>query len=604
MADGFETIGWVLKVEDKATTTMKKIVSALEAQVEKVAYSAGSFTQKIRGWGDKQGDVLKGVSKLAAGISESFGQVFGSLAMESGTFLVDKLKGYIEKGTTPFTSILAIPVKIKQGWKDLGKFFKKERTWGELLESSAVGVKKLNTGMLGLGKTVRGTASGVWSKMFGKPAQLDMKGATQNASFLRRQIDGIYTIGAGFKKLGGLAGIILGPFGKLLDLFSPFIDMIVEMLVPAFETFAAIIKTAFGPLAMTLEIVAQSLATAIVPFIKPLAAFLEIAAVQVGVMIQELLKGKPEAIFAGLFEILNAARPVLMHLMTVLFDAGKQIGGALFRTLVKVGPALLQLAVGLLDAIIPLIEPLTKLAVVLLEKVFVPALLAIAGWLDRHMPTISMLIEMLSEWITETAVKVDDFFSNFGKYANDFKVLFIDPVMSYIQPLIDLIEGVASGIKGLIGGDTAAERPMPEADVTGQAGGGQAAALREAAEREKALVGLTGAEREAVLQEMNRKRRGMAAGGVALKPMVPLIGEAGPEMVLPLRPDVIERTLAPIIPSIKFPALDRLVELASSIDRTLSQGTMRVLTTNPAQRAPDSGSDIALAPGMVGGGSW
>jgi len=70
------------------------------------------------------------------------------------------------------------------------------------------------------------------------------------------------------------------------------------------------------------------------------------------------------------------------------------------------------------------------------------------------------------------------------------------------------------------------------------------------------------------------------------------IGEGGDdEVVLPLRADTIERVLVPLLPAMKFPALDRLVEIAASIDKRMA-GTLRV----------DSGMPAMSQHGASGGG--
>ena len=50
----------------------------------------------------------------------------------------------------------------------------------------------------------------------------------------------------------------------------------------------------------SLEIIARNLALQLVPIIRPLAAFLELAAVQIGLLVTDLLKGKPEEVFGTL----------------------------------------------------------------------------------------------------------------------------------------------------------------------------------------------------------------------------------------------------------------------------------------------------------------
>jgi len=461
MADGFETIGWVLKVENKATSQVDKIVSHLEKQVADVAYQVGDFGKQFYALGEKQGKVGKGLANAAGLITTSFGRVFGSLRVEMQELFINTFSDVTKKGIYAASGLFIKGItgyvkginKVKTAWTDFTTFMTTERTWGEILDTGTKSAKKLSLGILSLAKSSLGYAKSLggptiaagWMKV-----TTALRSGTQNIGAFFQKVLSIKKIGDAFRSVGGIVGMILGPFGKILDLFSPLIDMIVDEFTPAMETFSDIIKSAFGPLGMTFEILARNLATAIVPFIKPLASFVELAAVQIGTMVQELLKGDLGGLMADLVGMFNQMRPVAMHLITVLMDAGKKIGGALLRALTKVGPALLKLVAGLLEAIIPLVPPLTNIAVTLLEKVLVPALLGIAGWLDRWMPTITEFIDAFAIGIGKIAVKVDDFFSNIGKYADQFKALFIDPITSWLSDLWTTVVGYVMELPGKV----------------------------------------------------------------------------------------------------------------------------------------------------------
>lgn len=694
MADGFETIGWILKVEDKATSSIDKITTFVQARIEEAAYSAGNFSDQIAQWGSKRGPLLRSFAGMAEGASRSFGQVIALAKMNLGARLtkalyfahagVRMLSTDVQKVVNRFMTTPAgrvaggllktLPI-IKKGFESvafsvqrrLGMF---ERAAARLkYADAATKVRDIEKSLRGISKigdpVERARALGeAFEKL--KDAREDMdkartelekfpsllkrtthlvaqfskiaglgfvKVAQQAGHFLRKVID-IQSIANAFRDMGGIAGVMLGPFGKLLDLFSPLLDMIVEQVTPAIQTFAAIVETAFGPFSMTLELIAQNLADAIVPYIKPLAVFLELAALQLGTMLADLLKGNPEGIMAGLFDIIKAAKPVLLKLMSTLLTAGKEIGGALMRAVVQVGPALVKVAVELLGALIPLIPPLTRIVVTLLEKVFVPLLLKVAQWLDQNMPQIELWIAAVADLVGQLADRLDDFFGpKLGKYLSDFKLLWIDPiigfvngVIGYAQQLVNVfrMEGVFAGLKkmvtdyfGFLGG--AIHKLLVMVGLAEEEAEGAGAGLTDALKEAGGAAPLSAEIDPGVLQtqdreEFNKRMRalkvaregGMAAGGVVTGPTRKLIGEAGPEMVLPLSPDVVERTLAPILPDMKFPALDRLVEIAMSIDRTLSRGTMRVLSMNtetPAQDEDRGMGDIYMAPGM-NGGSW
>jgi hypothetical protein len=663
VADGFETIGWVLKVQDKATAQVDKIVGVMDKQIASIAYATGNVSNAIAAWGERNGPAAKGVAALTTLVTRSLGSVGNSARVELqdalvrgfeaaakggigalGNVMTKGLRG-AEAGIVKFADAYVGAVvsgieKAQSFWAFLSK---REFTFGELFGKGAEGTKKLGLGFVSLAKSVGGATkaiggagaasfAGAW-----KAVGAGLRSGAQNIGTFFQKLISIEKIAKFFKGAGGVVGILLGPFGKLLDLFQPIIDLLVEQFTPAFETFSAILKTALGPFSMTLELIAQNLAHAIMPLVKPLASFLELAALHVGVLVAELLKGKPEGIMATMFGVIKKAQPVLMRVLSVLLDAGKQIGGTLLDGAMKLLPVIVDLGVKLLDAFLPLIPPLTKLAVALLEHVFIPALLAIAKILDEHvipfiadwMPAVGILIE-------DTAAQVAEFWGNIGKYANDFKILFIDPITGWLTGLwdtiinflatlpdkaADMLRSVGASARSLLDtlglgnvgarvqgvfGALAQIVTTPLDTMKGVLNDYLISFANDALKWEVPVVG--GSLAEALGLAPGYVIPKLAEGGIVEgqrgKGITANLGEAGPEAVIPLKREVLERTLAPIIPDIKFPALDRLVELAQGIDRTLSQGTLRVLTMNPEARDERGAGDIMLAPGMAGGGSW
>lgn len=638
MPSGFETIGWVLTVKNKATTAVDKIVKHMEKRVEEIAYSTGNVSKQFYEWGNKRGKLLKGVANTTGYITSAFEQVFNSLRLESGLAVIKYLPMLRDKfigAVDAITNFIPNKIKlIKKKWGDFSAFMNKDRTWGELLKGAkgalVKGVTSLATGFTNVSKRAAG---------FVKSLKTVWKDSERVAK-----------LGRWLEDRGGVVGILLGPFGSLFKLLTPLIDMIAEQLSPAIETFSAIVSTAFGPFGELLEIVAQNLAEAIVPFIKPLASFLELAAVKVGVMIQQLLKGKPEKVMVGVMGIVGKAAPIVMRLMDTVLKAGMEIGGGLFKALEEVGPSLLELAVGLLNAIIPIIPPLTKIAVTLLEKVFIPGLLKIAKWLEAWMPEITAFIEAFAIGLGQLGETLDDFFGpKFKKYISDFKILFIDPLMVYVEKainyagkLIDVfrMEGVFEGTKklvvdffgflgdaitkvlkmvGLVKDETAAiaisdtERARALAsdaaiqkEVQARLARGESIAdlqnkSRVAKPAPKTTVpGILLGHRDQLSEAM----KGMADGGIVTRETIARVGEKGKEAVLPLDGEVLGRTFAPMLRDLKFPALEKLVEIAQHLQAVLMNGSVRVTSADVGKTADRDNGNISMAPGMYGGGSW
>lgn len=649
MADGFETVGWIFKMKDAATASVAKIVKKLEENIYDVATGVSSVSEKFYEWGSGRSKVGKSIAFAAGFVAQSFENVVGSALTEISEKFAETFESVVSTGKkvlfAPFkagfelwtsTGVRATELmiagieRLQEGARRAyAVIFDREFSFGELFTLGADGLKKMSLGFLSLSKSALAAAKTLGGNTFAgawKAITVGARSGAQNLGVFFQKILGIEKIARFFKGAGGVVGILLGPFGKLLDLFSPFVDMIVEQITPAMETFSAIIKTALGPFSMTLEIIARNLATAIVPLIKPLASFLELAAVQVGVLIQNMLKGKPEKMMAGMFGILNKARPVLMQVLKTLLDSGKLIGATLLDSMMKLLPLVVELGVGLLEAFVPLIPPLTKLSIALLENVFIPALLAIVKILNDHVvPFIKDWMPALGIVIDDVATQVAEFWGNLGKYAEQFKILFIDPIMKWIDDtvayfgkLIDVfaMEGVFAGLQRTIGdffgfATDGIQKLLELVGLAEEKGEGEGASMQKAEsarrisdEDIKRLELESGGDRDIFAKKMRelRKQRGLAKGGVTTGPTTRLIGEQGPEMVLPLKREVIERTLAPILPEMKFPALDRLVEIAAGIERVLMGGALRVRTDQQAAPARDERNDLHMAPGMMGGG--
>jgi len=289
------------------------------------------------------------------------------------------------------------------------------------------------------------------------------------------------TLKKGLVASGGLFGALLGPFGSLLKLFSPLIDVLVEGLSPAMETFAAIFKTSFKDLFALAEVMAQMFAPMIQKFIAPFVSLMEVMAVHVASFVAGLLKSTSAS--SGIASLFQSLGPVIMDIFRALGGLGSEllpvvvktfselapVAGEIIKTIGKLAaellpefgriaaeviPPLAKAFVGLLKAIMPLVPPLAKLATVLVKDVFGPATVAgikmLADWIEKS------VIPFIKEWmpaliivVKDVAKQVSDFYGNFTKNITDFYTAVLKP--SLIDPVVkawkDFKGGLANGVR-------------------------------------------------------------------------------------------------------------------------------------------------------------
>ena len=101
----------------------------------------------------------------------------------------------------------------------------------------------------------------------------------------------------------------------------------------------------------------------------------------------------------------------------------------------------------------------------------------------------------------------------------------------------------------------------------------------------------------------------LAAGGITTQQAVgvggvqAVVGEAGPELILPLRPQAVRAALAPALDGLALPGLDQVLRVLESIDRRLG-GTLHVDGSDggsTASQAQQSYSDDLLGAVGMGG---
>ena len=441
---------------------------------------------------------------------------------------------------------------------------------------------------------------------------------------------------------------ILGPFEALFKLLSPIINAVVDVLSPAFETFGALIKNELAPLSFLFETMAQQLAPLVQKLIQPLVALLEHAAVHFGTLLADILKvDGPANALAGMFFRLA---PVVSSLVKAFVDLGAQLIPqvvGIFNELVplavefaelmgkqlvdvvkilggvwaEVGPELVRTMLDLLKALLPILPPLAKLSTVLLKEVFAPLTIKtiklVAELLTNSIiPAIQDTVAIAVPFIEDITSRLDQFFGNLGKYASDFNTLFIQPIAGHIAWLGEQWSKIfaalglsefgtqVSGVFQAIGG-------MVEGAIEGSIGTlkswlnqGVVTPLNAILNFDIPVIGKLsqfaglGADYEIPLLA-----RG-AASTIPGKPAV--IGEAGPEMAIPLTPENVRTVLEPILPSVELPGMEDAVMWLRRIHQALT-GTLRVegmagspVAAERTRERDDLGSAVGFS-GLAGG---
>lgn len=461
----------------------------------------------------------------------------------------------------------------------------------------------------------------------------------------------------GLHRSGGIGGALLGPLAPVMRLLSPLLDLVEEALQPAIETFGMLVRNAFAPFSFLADTIAQSLAPLIQKVIGPFASMMELIAAQVGTLLQGLMDtgatAGPMAKLSGFFAQMAG---VLGDLATEVLPILMDVGGTLFDTLMEVLPDVLDVVVELAKALTPLLVGLVKIGAALVKYVFGPLLVTtiktIAKWIKLAVPYIAEFALAFRIGAEKLVVKITDFFGHFSKNASDFYVLFIAPAIDWLVSLPEWVSGIFGSVADKVGGffttvggmvvnGWAAFRMLASAGwdavvalfdftgVTGSIGSAFDTLLSALSAPLRALVSFVADWLVAPLNKLLSATLpvigvqlgtliglpgaiaapgipGLAEGGIVNRPTFAQIGEAGPEAVIPLRTEAIEKIIAPMFPKLEMPGLREMVGLLSDINAAL-RGTLRVtggddVGSGGGGRGDDA--DLFAAPGLSGAGGW
>jgi TP901 family phage tail tape measure protein len=315
-------------------------------------------------------------------------------------------------------------------------------------------------------------------------------------------------LGSAFEDIGIEVGSIL----------VPIIVEALEDIGPIVEDIGAVVGDVFREMAPVIAQIAKEvpgLLQAFIPLIPVIAkiaeVFFEIVAAVLPVfveLIDELLPLFDELVpvlAEAFLEILNAAVPVLLSLAQALVPVVK----ALLPPLVQVTAALAPVVIKLVEAFLPLINLVLPLLVSLIEFL-IPIIIAIAELIVGALGfAIDTIIGAFKTW-NETTASFAEFFEKAFTGIRDFFVGIINGMIGLFESFIN---GIISGLNFLIRAINRMKINVPATPF------GPAFTLG---------FNLKEIERVAL------PRIALAEGGIVTGPINALIGEAGPEAVIPL----------------------------------------------------------------------
>jgi len=540
VADGFETIGWVLSIEDEATGPVIKVQKLIDEAVKKTAKAADVVLQTFT---TKAEEVPVELVKFYSGM-------FGKVAAKWHDFG----DGFVKH------------------WDDTSK--KVKNVSGMLADIGAETIPKLLNMVTALGDEMKRAFDGKnYAKAFTVLVKHTRAAIPVVNDFLQKFIS-IEKITNAFKLAGGVAGIFLGPFAALFRLFEPLIKMFTEAFMPAMTSFTAIIQSAFGPLTQTLDIIATNIAMKLLPHISKLTVIAELLAVQFGAWVTELIDS------GFLEDMIDAVVDLAVESLPMMMDALMEIG----KVFKEVGPEMLKAFLEIARALLPLIPDLTEIAVTILRDVMLPTLKAIVPILrDDVIPFIK---EWLPPLVTLLKDAADQFkqilgmskaewggaFSDIFSPFTNFSKWLDTPAGSVVKTLLNPFGAAADTMKKAFNLFSTPDTPAPRLP----------------------MIGATGVATPS-LPPM--------ADGAAMVNRPVIAGEAGPEMILPLNRSTVERVLLPLLPKIEMPGQEAIQRVLERIDDKLG-GKLRVDGGASAVSVSGGDGGLSMAVGMDGVGAW
>jgi hypothetical protein len=612
----YQVVGMIMEAQDLASGVVTKADENIAAATENIE---ANLTQVVGVVDQSTADFSNAFNDLGKDVRTALDFTALDVASEA----LDK----VVMGVT--TATLAVTTLATVGFVKLGA----------AAASTTVQLGGMLGKLLGIGQAGEGPQLG--KKFF----DLTMVGPLGKIlSLLSPIIDAITDVMMpAFETLGALVKNSLAPLGFIFEAMA--------------QQLAPLIQKAIAPFVSLLELGAAQLGAFLAKMLDTNGAIGPLAQLFTSLQgpitrIMGALTNVGMKLLPIVFRLIEQLVPVVSEVATLFADHLAVVLEEIVNTVITVAPELTTVFVDLLKAILPILPPLLRLAQVLIKDVFSPLLIATVSKFapllrDHVIPWVQALSTVVGDAVEWIADRLTTFRTHFNKYVEDFYTLFLMPIEEGVTKIINLFkfEGVLAGVQALFVGMSDMVMGIWNtliafigeslSDVMEMLG------FKEAGEKARNLFQtladmvmlpvkilrefMAGNLIEGIINPMLRwqplsmfgvqssvgqilgvgalNMPKLAQGGVVTDPTVAMVGEgADDEIVLPLRKDVLEKVLEPVIPEMALPGLEEATQWLAKIHAALT-GTLTVRTAQRFVGGDDSRAeddDLTAAVGLGG----
>jgi hypothetical protein len=238
------------------------------------------------------------------------------------------------------------------------------------------------------------------------------------------------------------------------------------------------------------------------------------------------------------FELIQSVLPVFIELLNIILPVIEELAPVVADALVVAFDALVPVLMSLIEAMVPVVEALLPVMATLIEAL-APVLVKV---IDAFMPLLDLILPMviqLIEFLTPILVVAAEILSVLLVNAVNYLIEAFENFMEFLEPFTKTFEDTFGGISeffyGIVNGMIGFFEGFANSVITG------VNAIIRAFNRLRIDVPAT-AFTDAFtikfnipeLSKISLPRVALAEGGIVTGPTSALIGEAGPEAVIPL----------------------------------------------------------------------